>query len=1251
MPRNKSWDLQRCKFPKSIGGAVDCLVGIQYNQLQPRLIHMLPSGLAIYKTKLAPHAKGYNYVLGGPHASFDTWLAQHGNQNHLLLENLIAGLANWRNLGPPSLTQYIMSDSEVSMVTEKNLLDDQLDSYRDLIQFENSEYDKVQLEISERLVEIEQNGFEDIQDDEQESNLAEAAVSDRTNSACMIKVDQVCNDCHDCGKKLSQKHLALYEDEKISRLRHILDSQETGIDISYRCVRCRECTDCRNAEKVDKISLREEAEDYAIKNSVVLDWQKKKIFVSLPLRGKESDFLTSNEDRALKVLESQCKRYFGEEETKVAVIGAFKKLIDKGFIMFLDDMTNEQKNKFIHKEVQYHLPWRIQFKPGSASTPERVVFDASSGTRKRRDNRGGRCLNDLVCKGPIDSLDLMRVVLRFMIGLYALVADLTKMYNQFSLVEEYWNLQRVLIKDDLDPESPVRQACVTTAIYGVKSSSGQTEHGMKEIAKHVKEEKPTVAKLLNDGRYVDNLLESTVTKEDAVRLAEDTTEVLNRLNLPTKGWSFTGEDPQPQETLDGISIDVNSMKWITVIDTVEVKIPPLHFGTKRRGRVVGVDLFESGGDFAKMDDFVPVKLTRRMIVSKRASLYDSLGKLEPIKAKLKLDERDVVLLTVGWDDAVSPEVRTKWLKNFLLIEQLRGIRFNRARMPTTAIDTRMRLITLVDAALQMIMMVTYCGFKLKDGGWSCQQLLGRSALGTGTIPRNELSGNSGGSNLACVVKKALPDWVDSSIMASDSEIALHWIISDSRKLGMWHRNRVIQTRRNIDLDDLFYVGTDHNVADVGTRADKVTLDDVGPDSRYENGDPWMRMELKDAIDQDFIRCALDLKPVPKEKDDEYKEGFLLDREPEVLTRGHLADDDENIESRRVVKLAERANFSNYGQLLPTRRSFPAMVRITGYVIAFVTRCRMRADRRHGANRGWSGKLLAEASIWFSAFPITTMASNMDTYKMKVWVNLDRTKSDKELCCLVQSFAGGLNYEDDDAYYKVHAADPMQPTDRYLNSALLYYFRVASLEVLKFNSQQVVDRRTEMKDGVLLSKGRIIEGMNFIETADLDTLNLDNLCIKTRIPVIDRYSPLAYSIAQHFHWTVAKHKGMETCLRYSLEHVHIMQGMSLFKELSEECIRCKIKRGRFIKASMGPLSSMQFIVAPPFFACQVDLFGPCRVFVPGYEKETRATKVKESKVWVFVTVCVVTSTVNIQVCEMKDTAAMLEAFIRMSCEVE
>ena len=117
--------------------------------------------------------------------------------------------------------------------------------------------------------------------------------------------------------------------------------------------------------------------------------------------------------------------------------------------------------------------------------------------------------------------------------------------------------------------------------------------------------------------------------------------------------------------------------------------------------------------------------------------------------------------------------------------------------------------------------------------------------------------------------------------------------------------------------------------------------------------------------------------------------------------------------------------------------------------------------------------------------------------------------------------------------------------------------------------------------MLLSRGRILDGMNFLETADLDTLNLGALGIKTMIPVIDRFSPLAYSLGQYFHWKIAKHRGYETCLRMSLEQVHILQGMSLFREISNECFRCKMKRGRYIQASQGPLSEKQLLIAPPF----------------------------------------------------------------------
>ena len=117
----------------------------------------------------------------------------------------------------------------------------------------------------------------------------------------------------------------------------MVDLQEAGLDISYRCVRCRNCVDCKNAEKVDKISLREEAELCEIRSSLNLNWEEKKIICSLPLRGAERDFLTSNQDRALKVLESQCKKYYNDEETKASILGVFKKLFEKGYFKFLDD--------------------------------------------------------------------------------------------------------------------------------------------------------------------------------------------------------------------------------------------------------------------------------------------------------------------------------------------------------------------------------------------------------------------------------------------------------------------------------------------------------------------------------------------------------------------------------------------------------------------------------------------------------------------------------------------------------------------------------------------------------------------------------------------------------------------------------------------------------------------------------------------------------------------------------------------------
>ena len=86
------------------------------------------------------------------------------------------------------------------------------------MQFEREEFQKVQQEISERLVEIQVNNSVEGLEAAEVSNLAEEGVSPGPPSEDLESV------CVDCGEELSQDYLVMYEDEKLSRLKHILDS-------------------------------------------------------------------------------------------------------------------------------------------------------------------------------------------------------------------------------------------------------------------------------------------------------------------------------------------------------------------------------------------------------------------------------------------------------------------------------------------------------------------------------------------------------------------------------------------------------------------------------------------------------------------------------------------------------------------------------------------------------------------------------------------------------------------------------------------------------------------------------------------------------------------------------------------------------------------------------------------------------------------------------------------------------------------
>ena len=243
--------------------------------------------------------------------------------------------------------------------------------------------------------------------------------------------------------------------------------------------------------------------------------------MELPKRGEEEFFLTSNRDIAKKMYQKISEKVSKSEETKAEIKAAFEKLFKNGHAVYLADIEKERLDKFITKSVQHYLPWSLVWKADSLTTPCRPVFDASKNTRKRPDGSGGgRSLNDLLCKGRVDTLNLLKMVIRFVIGTFGITGDLQQFYCCCRLVDEELNLTRFLYNPDMDPKVEPLECLFQALIYGLKSASAQTEFMKKKLAAEIRPEYPELALLLYESTYVDDKGESKDTDDAIDRLAD-----------------------------------------------------------------------------------------------------------------------------------------------------------------------------------------------------------------------------------------------------------------------------------------------------------------------------------------------------------------------------------------------------------------------------------------------------------------------------------------------------------------------------------------------------------------------------------------------------------------------------------------------------------------------------------------------------------------------------------------------------------
>ena len=671
------------KLPDSVGGDTDILIGSKYLRYFPKIVFEHETGLGIYRSQFKS-SDGSRGVLNGPHPKFSE-IERRFRGNHVKPETYFVDTVQMmRNGASVNVPLFGMKVDPTFIVKD----------------FPSCcTNDKVG------------NTLSLFSDEDSSAGSTEVTLVKRT-PRCVKEFDTL---------------------------------EETGTEVTYRCVDCRGCLKCKNGPRIDSISIQEEIEEALISRSVKVDLEKGISSAKLPFVTDPDNRIAVDEQRnlAIKVFNSQIKilNAKGKENDKLAVIESEQKLQDSGFVDWVDNLEEEEKAMIFSTNVQYHIPWRAVHNENSVSTPTRLVFDATQSTK------GGCGLNTLLAKGSNSLNKLVEIMIRWITHTHAYHTDVSKMYNRVVLEPEFWKYQLYFWNEGLLVDVMPRLKVIKTVIYGVRPSGNLAQCALRRTAKECAGDFPKALKPIIDDTYMDDCISGTEGPE-MTRLTMDEIQcAVSKGGFSLKGFVVSGEDP-PEFLSDGREyILVGGVKWFPKGDFISMNIGELNFSRRVRGK-----------KSKKNIGIVPELLTKRNCVSRSAELFDVIGLLAPIIGGIKLDISELHVQCPMWDDPIPSHLREIWVRNFDLLNEISHLKFNRAVVPPDATSLDISTIDTADAGKNLICAAVYARFKRRNGTYSCQLIFSRTKIVHDlSTPRAELEAALLNASTGHIVQLALKD--------------------------------------------------------------------------------------------------------------------------------------------------------------------------------------------------------------------------------------------------------------------------------------------------------------------------------------------------------------------------------------------------------------------------------------------------------------------------------------------------------------
>lgn len=446
----------------------------------------------------------------------------------------------------------------------------------------------------------------------------------------------------------------------------------------------------------------------------------------------------------------------------------------------------------IDQTQAYFIPHHMVIKD-SLTTRLRVVFDASMPTHTRV------CLNDVLHAGPNLQQDLFLILCRFRTYQHVLNADIAKMFRQIRVAEEDTKYQLILWRENKN--SPIDTYQLQTVTYGLKCSPYLAMRVLHQLAEEEKQTFPEACKIITRDFFMDDLLSGADTIEQAMVLRVQLTKICEKAGFVLRKWAsntaelLTSTENKSSDPLLNLNQDMV---------------------TKTLG--IGWNCQEDNIRYIVGTTSDHKSITKRSILSTISRIYDPLGLLQPVIAKLKIIMQQIWISKVKWDDPLPSELLANWKNCIEQLETVNHLKIPRKVLPANFIALEMHGFS--DASNEAYGCCIYLRATDSFGNFSVHLLCAKSRvnpLRVVTIPRCELLGAHLLAKQMEKTQPALNRSINKRFFWTDSNIVLAWLSSHSNVWSTFVANRVSAIQTISKREEWHHISGQNNPADIVSR--------------------------------------------------------------------------------------------------------------------------------------------------------------------------------------------------------------------------------------------------------------------------------------------------------------------------------------------------------------------------------------------------------------------------------------------------